>query len=155
MTLFKMRLVKMRLGKMALLATGLAIGALGVSSAAHAWVAASGPRGGGVVAGPRGGVAVGPNGGVAVAGRPVDPGYGVAVRPPYVATVPVYPGYRPYAPVAAAAAVGLVVGARLATLPTGCSVVMIAGVSYYQCGTTWLRPYMQGTTVTYVVVTAP
>lgn len=166
---------------------------------AFAWGAARGPAGGAVAAGPRGAVAVGPRGGAAAVGprgavavgpgggavattRPAHPSYGAAVRPPYPAPVPVYPGYvRPVAPVATAAAVGVVagatagavaaasappttvvvaptafvIGATLAALPGGCSAVSIAGISYYQCGTAWVRPYMQGASVAYVVVPAP
>jgi len=156
----------------------------GAAAAGPRGAVAVGPHGGAAAAGPRGAVAVGPNGGAAAVARPGYPGYpayGAAVRPPYPAPVPVYPGYgRPVAPVATAAAVGvvagatagavaaasapppvvvappaMVVGASLAALPAGCGSVHVAGINYYQCGTAWVRPYMQGPHVTYVVVPAP
>ncbi len=130
---------------------------------------------------PGGGAGFGGVGGPAAVGRPGYP----AARPPVAAArpVPVYPAYgRPAAPVAGAVAVGVVAGATagavarastpppatvvvtqpslsvgtsLSALPAGCSPVVAAGTSYYLCNNVWLRPYMQGASVAYVVVPAP
>jgi hypothetical protein len=150
------------------------------ASSPRGGVVAGGPRGGVVAAGPRGGVvAAGPRGGVAAA-RPRYPAYRPPVR---VAAVPVYPGYaRPVAQVAGAVAVGVVAGAAVAAatkpsttvivtqpaygaplvigntltvLPSGCTVRSVNSVSYYICGTSWVRPEMQGANVNYVVVPSP
>lgn len=163
------------------------LGALAVPESAQAWRAATGPRGGAAVAGPRGAAAVGPYGGAAVAGprgaAAVGPQGNVALagRPAYrppavVAPVPVYPGYA--RPVAGAVAVGAVagatagavarataspvvaapslgVGATMEVLPAGCAAAQAGGVTYYRCGDAWVRPYMQGSNVAYVVVPAP
>jgi hypothetical protein len=151
-----------------------------VSSAASAWTAATGPRGGAAVAGPRGAVAVGPHGGAAAVARPAYPAY----RPPVAAVpvVPVYPGYvHSVPPVGAAVAAGvvagatagaiagsaaarqaapppppaLVTGATITVLPAGCTTQRMGSVSYYRCGDSWLRPYMQGPDVVYLVVPQP
>ena len=65
-------------------------------------------------------------------------------------------GHRRH-PVATAVAVGAVVsiGTRVYVLPTGCTTSYYAGVSYSYCGSTWYRPYYQGSTITYVVVVRP
>lgn len=163
-------------------AAGLCAVLAGWPGDALAWGAARGARGGGAAWGPHGAVAVGPRGNAVATTRPgydghYGPhyyGYGPAVRPPYPAPVPIYPGYvRPVAPLATAAAIGvvagatagavaaanappvLVVGATLAALPDGCGAVNVAGISYYQCGPAWVRPYMQGASVAYLVVPAP
>ena len=48
-----------------------------------------------------------------------------------------------------------VVGSRVYALPPACSVVMINGFTYQQCGSTWYQPQFVGTSTTYVVVAAP
>jgi hypothetical protein len=48
-----------------------------------------------------------------------------------------------------------VIGSRVYTLPPACTVVMINGLTYQQCGSTWYQPQFVGTTTAYVVVTAP
>ncbi|HYR90163.1 MAG TPA: hypothetical protein VE422_39185 [Terriglobia bacterium] len=59
-------------------------------------------------------------------------------------------------PVARGVAAGLAFGATVAMLPsTGCSTVVVGGIGYSQCGSTWYQPYYSGTTVQYVVVTPP
>ena len=64
-----------------------------------------------------------------------------------------------YHPVARGAAVAattaLVMGAYYNSLPTGCVTVVRVGVTYYQCGSSWLQPSYSGSNVTYVVVAAP
>lgn len=48
-----------------------------------------------------------------------------------------------------------IVGSRTPTLPPGCSLVMVNGFAYQQCGTVWYQPQISGTSTTYLVVTAP
>ena len=48
-----------------------------------------------------------------------------------------------------------VIGARVNTLPPACSVVIMNGLTYQHCGSTWYQPQFVGTSTTYVVVTAP
>jgi hypothetical protein len=67
-----------------------------------------------------------------------------------------------YHPVATAAAVtatavvtAAVVGSVVHTLPPACSVVIVNGFTYQQCGTVWYQPQFVGTTTTYVVINAP
>jgi hypothetical protein len=65
-------------------------------------------------------------------------------------------------PVATAAVVGAtvavtaaVVGSVVRSVPPSCSTVIVNGVSYSQCGSTWYAPRYAGTTVEYVVVNPP
>ena len=60
-----------------------------------------------------------------------------------------------YHPVATAAAVtataavtAAVVGSVVNTLPPSCSAVMVGGVAYQQCGSTWYQPRFAGTSTT-------
>src|SRR5262245_118585 len=69
--------------------------------------------------------------------------------------------YNPH-PVATAAAVttaavvtAAAIGSIVHTLPPACTVVVVGNVSYQQCGSTWYQPQFVGTSVQYVVVTAP
>jgi hypothetical protein len=48
-----------------------------------------------------------------------------------------------------------VVGSIVHTLPPACTVVIVNGFTYQQCGTVWYQPQFYGTTTSYVVVTAP
>ena len=59
--------------------------------------------------------------------------------------------------IVAGAITGLAVGAIVAaaSMPSGCSDVVIGGIAYRQCGSTWYQPCYQGTTVQYVVVNPP
>jgi len=69
-----------------------------------------------------------------------------------------YGGGCCYHPVATAAAVmvtAAVVGSVVNTLPPACSVVVVNGFTYQQCGSTWYQPQFVGTSTTYVVVNAP
>jgi hypothetical protein len=38
---------------------------------------------------------------------------------------------------------------------SSCSTLVVNGVSYYQCGSTWYQPSYQGGNVTYIVVSPP
>jgi hypothetical protein len=66
-------------------------------------------------------------------------------------------------PVAAGAALGVAAGAvasaalgsTVAVLPPSCSTVVVDGIGYSQCGSTWYEPYYSGTTVQYTVVNPP
>jgi len=59
-------------------------------------------------------------------------------------------------PVARGVTAGLAYGATVAMLPsTGCSTVVVGGLGYSQCGSTWYQPVYSGTTVQYVVVMPP
>ncbi len=58
--------------------------------------------------------------------------------------------------VAGAYAVGTVVtAATYSALPCTPTSVVVGGVTYMQCGTTWYQPTYAGADVTYVVVKAP
>ena len=57
--------------------------------------------------------------------------------------------------VAAVAVTAAVIGSVVNTLPPSCTVVMVNGFAYQQCGSTWYQPQFVGTTTSYVVVTAP
>jgi len=67
--------------------------------------------------------------------------------------------YRPVArPVVRAAAfvgTAAVVGSVVSTLPPACHSVIVGGVAYQECGTSWYRPYYSGTTINYTVVNPP
>jgi hypothetical protein len=65
-------------------------------------------------------------------------------------------GWGTAAAIATTAAVtAAVVGSMTPTLPPGCSLVMVNGFTYQQCGTVWYQPQISGTSTTYLVVTAP
>ena len=81
----------------------------------------------------------------AMAGAAV--GAAAASQPPPPSTVVVVPSAPP--------PTTLVVGTTLAVLPAGCGAAQAGGVTYYRCGSAWVRPYMQGSTVAYVVVPPP
>ncbi len=56
---------------------------------------------------------------------------------------------------AAAVTTAAVVGSIVYTLPPACGVAVVNGITYQNCGGTWYQPRYAGTTVQYVVVTAP
>jgi hypothetical protein len=56
---------------------------------------------------------------------------------------------------AAAVTTAAIVGSVARTLPPACSVAVINGVTYQNCGGSWYQPQYMGTSVQYVVVTAP
>jgi hypothetical protein len=67
-----------------------------------------------------------------------------------------------YHPVATAAAVtatvaltSAVIGSIVHTLPPSCTSVVVNGIGYQQCGSTWYQPQFSGSQTTYVVVNAP
>lgn len=159
------------------LAVGTAVAGL-MATSAYAWSSRTGPHGGSVTTGPRGAVAEGPRGGTAaVRHPPTRPAYPARPVPVYPAHAYHPVGTAVVAGVAAGVTAGaiasasqpstttvvvaspppaqtLVVGTTMTVLPTGCvATAPIGGISYYQCGTAWVQPYMQGSSVTYVVVT--
>jgi hypothetical protein len=65
-------------------------------------------------------------------------------------------------PIAAGMAVGAAVGVTAAiigstvyTLPPACTEVVVGGMAYQQCGSTWYQPQMVGNSMQYVVVNPP
>lgn len=67
-----------------------------------------------------------------------------------------------YHPVATGLAVGAaiavtsaVIGSIVNSLPSGCSTVVLGGVAYQQCGSTWYQPQYAGNNVTYIVIQQP
>ncbi|MDH5833577.1 hypothetical protein [Luteimonas kalidii] len=65
-------------------------------------------------------------------------------------------------PVATAAAVtatvavtSAVIGSIVYSVPPSCGTVVVNGIAYQQCGSTWYQPQYAGTTVQYVVVNPP
>ncbi len=56
---------------------------------------------------------------------------------------------------AAAAVTAAAIGSVVYSVPPSCSTVVVNGVSYSQCGSTWYAPQYSGTNVQYVVVNPP
>jgi hypothetical protein len=48
-----------------------------------------------------------------------------------------------------------VVGSTVTVLPPACTVVMVNGFTYQQCGSVWYQPQFVGTSTSYIVVNAP
>ena len=63
--------------------------------------------------------------------------------------------YHPVATAAAVMATAAVIGSIVYSLPPACSVVVMNGLTYQHCGSTWYQPQFVGTSTTYVVVAAP
>ena len=53
---------------------------------------------------------------------------------------------------ATVAVTAAIVGSVTPTLPPACNVVIVNGVTYQQCGSTWYQPQYVGSSVPYVVV---
>jgi hypothetical protein len=73
-----------------------------------------------------------------------------------------YGGGCCYHPIATAAAVtatamvtAAVIGSVVHSVPPSCTSVIVNGIGYQQCGSTWYQPQFAGTSTTYVVVAAP
>jgi|SRR5690348_9971523 hypothetical protein len=56
---------------------------------------------------------------------------------------------------AGAAVTSAAIGSVVYSLPAACSVVVVNGISYQHCGSTWYEPQFAGTSVSYVVVGEP
>jgi hypothetical protein len=63
--------------------------------------------------------------------------------------------WHPVATAAAVTATAAVVGSIVRSIPPSCSTVVVNGISYSQCGSTWYQPQYAGTSVQYVVVNPP
>ncbi len=63
--------------------------------------------------------------------------------------------HRRRAPVGAAVAGALVVGAIVSTLPPSCRTLIVDGISYHRCDGVYYEPSYRGTDVVYVVVDDP
>jgi len=67
--------------------------------------------------------------------------------------------YHPWATAAAvttaAVVTGAVIGSMAASIPPSCQTVMVNGMTYSRCGSTWYMPQMQGSSITYIVVAPP
>lgn len=102
--------------------------------------------------------------------RPPSPGPQPGPHPPGPPPRPMPPPppppppYHPddwYHPWATAAVIGattataVAIGTAVASVPATCVPLMVNGVSYQQCGSTWYQPQYAGTQVQYVVVVAP
>jgi hypothetical protein len=48
-----------------------------------------------------------------------------------------------------------VIGSMVNTLPPSCSSVIVNGIAYQQCGSTWYQPQFSGGNTNYVVINAP
>jgi len=56
---------------------------------------------------------------------------------------------------ATAAVTAAVIGSIVYTLPPSCTTVIVNGVTYQQCGSTWYQPQVVSGTTQYVVINAP
>ena len=125
---------------------------------AEARVAASGPRGGAVVAGPRGAAAVGPRGG-AVAATPrsyVHTGSASVAAGPRRAYAEGPRGGQAYVGPRGAAVRGPYGGGAIVrTYPAGARALAVAGVTYYVASGVYYRPVYQGSEVVYQEVEDP
>ena len=52
-------------------------------------------------------------------------------------------------------ATALAIGAIVAVLPPNCTIMVVNGIGYRQCGNYWYRPQYDGPDVTYVVINQP
>jgi hypothetical protein len=66
-----------------------------------------------------------------------------------------HPVARGAAFAAGAAITAAAIGSMVYSLPPSCTVTVVNGYSYHQCGSVWYQPQYVGTTVEYVVVEQP
>jgi hypothetical protein len=66
-----------------------------------------------------------------------------------------HPAARAAAWTAGAAVTAAAIGSIAYALPPSCTTVVVGGMSYQQCGSTWYEPRFSGTSVSYVVVSPP
>lgn len=65
-------------------------------------------------------------------------------------------GFNPVAAIATVAVTAAVIGSLTPSLPpSGCYPVQVGAVMYQQCGPNWYQPQYAGSSVQYVVVSAP
>jgi hypothetical protein len=63
--------------------------------------------------------------------------------------------WHPAATIAAVAVTAAVVGSVVRSIPPSCTTVVVNGIGYSQCGSTWYAPQYSGSSVQYVVVSPP
>ncbi|MFC0686269.1 hypothetical protein [Novosphingobium clariflavum] len=63
--------------------------------------------------------------------------------------------WHPLETAATVAVTAAVVGSIVRTIPPSCSTMVVNGISYSQCGSTWYQPQYVGSSVQYVVVNPP
>ncbi len=63
--------------------------------------------------------------------------------------------WHPVATAAVVATTAAVVGSIVRSVPPNCSTIVVDGISYSQCGSTWYQPRYVGSSVQYVVVNPP
>ncbi|PZR50739.1 MAG: hypothetical protein DI537_57600 [Stutzerimonas stutzeri] len=63
--------------------------------------------------------------------------------------------WHPVRTAATVAVTAAVVGSIVRSVPPNCSTVVVNGISYSQCGSTWYQPRYAGSSVEYVVVNPP
>ncbi|MDM0071805.1 hypothetical protein [Variovorax sp. J31P207] len=147
--------------KTLVLGAAVVCGALIPLSGANAWVAAAGGwRGGAVAVGgyhpyhpyyrPPGCYGCGAAAG-AVAGLAVGAAIADASRPAVV----VQPAPVIVQPPAVVVQSAMPLGTQIAALPGGARSMVVNGVTYYQSGPTWYKPYFGSSGVYYEVVPAP
>jgi hypothetical protein len=66
-----------------------------------------------------------------------------------------HPVARAAAATAAAVTTAAVVGSVVNSIPSSCTAVVVNGLTYQQCGSTWYQPEFLGSSVSYVVVNPP
>jgi hypothetical protein len=66
-----------------------------------------------------------------------------------------HPVARAAAWTAGATITAAAIGSIAYTLPTSCTVTVVNGLSYHQCGSVWYQPQYVGTSVNYIVVEQP
>jgi hypothetical protein len=63
--------------------------------------------------------------------------------------------YHPFAAAAVIGGTAALVGSMVNSVPPSCTPVVVDGLTYSQCGSTWYQPQYAGTTVQYEVVNPP
>ena len=63
--------------------------------------------------------------------------------------------WHPVATAAAVAVTAAAIGSIVRSVPPSCSTVVVNGIGYSQCGSTWYQPQYVGTSVQYIVVNPP
>jgi hypothetical protein len=66
-----------------------------------------------------------------------------------------YPVARAAAVATGAAITAAAIGSVVYSLPYECSTVVVNGIAYEQCGSSWYQPQFVGTSTSYIVVGAP
>lgn len=91
--------------------------------------------------------------------QPHPPGPGPMPPPPPPPPPPYHYHDGWYDPVVAGVVVGattaVVIGAVVHSVPANCVPVLVRGLTYQQCGSTWYQPQYVGTVLQYVVVPPP